>query len=128
MRARRFWSGAGPQSGESIVKAPKHDAEGVTISPLESRSATASWAERWAPVLKSPALAAISPQHHCSLGNPTLKPAAAAIRSRADADSGHALSARQEAKMVSGSPSTSLSWTPARYGGPGRRGGARPEP
>src|SRR5438105_11542584 len=103
MRARTLCSGAGPQSGESIVKAPKHEADGVTIRPLESRRLEASWAERCAPLLKSPALAAISPQHHCPLGKPTLKPAALAMCSSAVADSGHTLSARHEAKMVSGS-------------------------
>src|SRR2546422_7867572 len=104
MRARRFWSGAGPQSGESIVKAPKHDAEGVTIKPLESRSATASWAERRAPVLKSPAVAGVSPPHHPSLGKPTLKTPPAATRSPAPAPPGHAPSPPQEGQKVSGAP------------------------
>src|SRR2546425_10553284 len=76
MRARRSWSGAGPQSGESIVKAPKHDAEGVTIKPLESRSATASWAERRAPGFKMPAVGGGRPPHPRPLGKPNLKPPA----------------------------------------------------
>src|SRR5438270_13193312 len=105
MRARTLCSGEGPQSGESIVKAPKHDAYAGTIRPLESRRLEASWAETCAPVLKSPALAAISPQHHCCFGKPTLKPATVAICSSADADSGQTRSARHEAKTVSGSPS-----------------------
>src|SRR2546428_3571320 len=85
MRARRSWSGAGPQSGESIVKAPKHDAEGVTIKPLESRSATASWAERRAPGFKVPAVAGGSPPHPRAFGKTNLKTAAPARLSTAGA-------------------------------------------
>src|SRR5258707_14471717 len=111
MRPRRFSSGAAPQSAESMGNAPKHEAEGVTTKPLESRRLADSLLQRWAPVLKSPAFAATRPQHHCCLGKPTLKPAAVAIRSSAEAASGHARSARQEAKIVIGSPSVSLGRT-----------------
>src|SRR5437867_95731 len=101
-------------AGESMVKAPKHEAEGVTIRPSEFRRLSASDVVNLWAVVKSPAFAAIRPQHHCSLGNPTLKPAAVAIRSSATAASGHTRSARHEAKMVSGSPSTSWSWYRSR--------------
>src|SRR5207302_8003463 len=111
-----------PQSGASIVNAPKQEAEGVTIRPLESRSEAVRSPDSSAPAAKSPALSAISPQHHCSLGNPTWNPAAVAMRSSATADSGHTRSARQDAKMVSGSPSTRLACTLSRYGVWARRG------
>src|SRR5881628_590263 len=101
IRWRISASGGSPHSGESIVNAPKQEAEGVTIRPFEFRRLCASDVVNLWAVAKSPAFAAIRPQHHCSLGNPTLKPAAVAIRSRADAESGHARSARHEAKMVS---------------------------
>src|SRR5207247_7537701 len=100
IRSRISASGGSPHAGESMVKAPKHEAEGVTIRPSEFRRLSASDVVNLWAVAKSPAFAAIRPQHHCSLGNPTLKPAAVAIRSSATAASGHTRSARHEAKMV----------------------------
>src|SRR5439155_23832872 len=79
IRSRTPSSGGAPQSGASIVNAPKQEAEGVTIRPLEFRRLSASVVVNLWAVLKSPALAATRPQHHCSLGNPTLKPAAVEI-------------------------------------------------
>src|ERR1700686_456912 len=78
-RDLRDSSDEAPQSEASMVKAPKHEAEGVTIKPLESRRVNASLSCSLAPPGKSPALAAIRPQHHWSLGNPTLYPAVSAI-------------------------------------------------
>src|SRR5919204_2379576 len=117
-----------PQSEASIVNAPKHEAEGVTISPWEFRRAALSFEDNSTALAKSPALAATRPQHHWSLGKPTLNPAAVAMRSRATHASGHDLSARPEAKIVSGSPSTWWSCTRSRYGEPASRGvpGTRP--
>src|SRR6266576_5985116 len=100
MRSRTLPSGVAPQSGASIVKAPKQEAEGVTIKPLEFRRLCDNAPESWAPVLKSPALAAMRPQHHWPLGNPTWKPAAVATCSSAAAASGQIRSARQDAKIV----------------------------
>src|SRR5450759_2886293 len=56
-----------PQSAASIVTAPKQEADGVTIKPLESPSVWTRLLQRPAPPEKSPALAAMRPQHHLSL-------------------------------------------------------------
>src|SRR5207249_11288513 len=53
-----------PQSAASIVKAPKHEAEGVTIGPFESRRLATSDVFNLQAPAKSPALAEIRPQHH----------------------------------------------------------------
>src|SRR5262245_66103483 len=81
-----------------MVKAPKHEAEGVTIRPLESRSVEPSADDKSTALGKSPAFAATRPQHHCPLGNPTSKPAAVPIRSSATPAWGHARSARQRSE------------------------------